>query len=262
MSATANAGNSANSLVDSLTDYAQFISTRAVTDTGGTTGFDYVGANVNAATRYAGVLVADAGAFTSRTLNATADYSITFTVNVADPGTIYTLQINTARLGATTTVEDSGTSNQAAASMGAVTGQYNAVTNASLGLAAVTTSSGGSDNDVFNQAGVLTLTGLTGSQTITLRFTWAMGADSTCTGIGCNVAGVDEAAVRLGIAGTGSGTPGTSADDYPGVGSRTIGNDGHFVTILANVTYVPEPGTALLFGLGLSGLAFARRRRA
>ena len=56
---------------------------------------------------------------------------------------------------------------------------------------------------------------------------------------------------------------GTTADDYPGVGSRTQANDGHFVNIATTITaVVPEPGTAMLLSLGLAGLAkFGARKR-
>ena len=57
---------------------------------------------------------------------------------------------------------------------------------------------------------------------------------------------------------------GPTADDYPGPGDvvdRIQANDGHFVGIKAVVTFVPEPGTVLLFGAGLAGIALHGRRR-
>ncbi len=254
-----NAGNTANFIEDTATAYQQNLSTTAIQDSGGTSP-DTLAATVDARTRYAAIVVTDTASLTSRTRTATSDYKITFTVSA--PGLVmYDLRIDTSRIGATTTVEDSSTSNQASAALGSVTGRLNSVVNGNLGLAAVTTSAGGSDYDPFSQAGVLTLTGLTGTQIITLDFAWTATADSTCTGFGCQTLGVDEAAVRLGMTGTGGGITGTTVDDYPGVGSRTMADDGHFVNILATVTFVPEPGTVMLLGTGLAGLGFAGTRK-
>jgi hypothetical protein len=70
----------------------------------------------------------------------------------------------------------------------------------------------------------------------------------------------DEAAVRLGMD---SALSSFTADDYPGVGGRTLSGDGIVVTAGLVPLPVPEPETAALLGLGLGGLAFmgtGRRR--
>jgi hypothetical protein len=249
--------NTANFLNDSLTDYRENRSSTSVLDSGGTTA-DVMGGNVNAQTRYAAMTGADGGVATAPSRTATHQYTITFSVTAA-PWATYGITIDTGRFGAITRVDDgTGGGN---GSIGAVTGLLNGVGNANLGLTSVGLGQGtGAANTVINQnSPALTLTGLTGTTNITLQFTWSSTANSTCSGFGCSTTGNDEIAVRLGMAGTGSGV---TADDYPGVGARNINGDGHFVTINATITNVPEPGTVLLLGGGLAGLAFRGRRRA
>ncbi len=254
---TTNGPNTANYTEDTTTAYAQNLSATSILDSGGTSP-DSIASTVDARTRYAALVGADSGAFTNRTRTATADYKITFTVTAPALET-YDLLIDTSRLGALTTVDETLGTGQATASVTGVTGRLNGVVNTNLGVAAATTpaNAGGNYNVVLSQTNTLALLGNVGTQSFTLDFTWAMTADSTCTGFACSTPGTDEAAVRLGLAGT---TSGTTAEDYPGVGGRTLANDGHFVNILATVTFVPEPGTAVLLGLGLVGVA-ARSRR-
>lgn len=244
--------NTANFKNDSLTDYRENLSTTSLTNPGGSVA-DVVGNSVSAAGRYAGMLAADAGIFTNLSRNITQSYQITFTIT-APAFVTYDVSINTSRIGALTRVDD-GTAS-ASANIGAVSGTLNAVANPSLTLAAVNLANGNSAaNTPFSQlTPIITLTGLTGNQVITLAFTWTAAVTSSS-----GLTGGDEVAVRLGMAGTGSGV---TAANYPGVGSRNINNDGHFTGINAVITAVPEPGTLLLLGSGIAGLAVAGRRRA
>jgi hypothetical protein len=245
--------NSADNKVDTLTDYRENRSSTSLPDSGGTTP-DLVGNSVNAQGRYAAMTAADSGIFTNLTRTATHNYSITFTIT-APVWTTYDVTINTARIGALTRVDEGSASGNATIS--ALTGTLNAVANGSLGLTQVTLGNGNSAaNTPFNQTTpTITLTGLTGNNVITLAFNWTSTTTSSS-----GLTGGDETAVRLGMAKT-TGT-GTTAPDYPGVGARVIGNDGHFAGINATITAVPEPGTLLLIGSGIAGLAVYGRRRA
>ncbi len=211
---------------------------------------DLVGAMVSFETRYAAITAVDREATSSNaTRTQTSNYKITFTVNNPIGGD-YRIDIDTRRLGALTLVDDSTTGTGASASLSAVAGLLDGLLNATLGLAAVPTLSGASGgNTAFNQStSTLTILDSAVTKTYTLDFSWTATATST----------QDEAAVRLGIAGT--IVPAT-ADDYPGVGSRTAANDGHFADVKVTLLTIPEPGTAALLGLGLVLVATGARAR-
>ena len=58
-----------------------------------------------------------------------------------------------------------------------------------------------------------------------------------------------------------TGLTDASADDYPGVGSRVVDDDGHFVRVIVTLLDVPEPGS-LLLGVGaLAAIARGARLR-
>lgn len=246
---------------DTLTDYRENRSATSVTDAGGSVA-DVVSNSVNAQGRFAGMVGADGGVATAPSRTATQSYTISFTVS-AGIGTTYDLILDTSRIGALTRVDDgTGGGN---ASISAVTGLYgvNAAPSISaFSVGAVSLGQGtGAANTPFSQSSsTVTISGLTGSNTINLSFSWSATANSTCSGTGCSATGNDEMAVRLGLPGTGSGV---TATDYPGVGGRVQSGDGHFVTANAVVTsVVPEPVTLALLGLGVVGLAVSGRRRA
>lgn len=241
---TANAGNTA----DSTGASDEFLSTMTVLDAGGSVA-DLLGNQVTAGTQYSSITANDLGGNGSNSYGTTSDYNVTFTVDGEGAAT-YDITIDTSRIGAFTTANDGGGGGLASASMSAVTGVSSVGGGTgSLDLAALAGVSGGGDQDSpFNQAGVYTLTGLSGVTVVSLDFTWTSSTLSE----------QHEAAIRMGMTGT---LGALTADDYPGVGARAIGGDGHFVDITATVTAVPEPATAVLLSLGLIGLTVSGRRR-
>lgn len=264
-SAAMNGSNTATGKTDNLGSnifgetgaYSENASSLTTLNAGGSAA-DTIGSTVSAGTRYAAVLAADTGQNNSINRTATSSYSITFTVSAA-PTAMYELTIDTSRIGALTRVDDTNTSRSAIYTMGAVSGTVDAVADAALGLASLgfNESINTSKDTPFNQTNQLVISGLTGTHTITLSFAWTSTVNlPTATA----ATGNDEIAIRLGIAGT--QTTRVSAEDYPGAGARVMNNDGHFVTIGAEVTnIVPEPGTLAMLGIGLAGIARAGRKR-
>jgi hypothetical protein len=202
-------------------------------------------------TRYAMVVGADVGNAGTVTENMTANYTITFRVT-APVGEAWVVNLVTSRVGAMTLVDD-GTGS-ARDTLSAVTGTKTGAgaLTGSLALALVPTiTSGNTTNTPFNQTSTAAISGVgTGvAQQVTLTFNWTASARSTRTGTNG-----DEAAVRMGLT---SAATGFTADDYPGIGGRTMASDGHFVS----ATLVPEPTPVALLLTGLTGLAFAGTRR-
>src|SRR5262249_6778334 len=140
---------------------------------GGETLPDAIATKVDGATRYQSTETADANGFFvgAATLTATASYQVQFTVTPQFSGTVYTLQIDTSRIGAFVVRDE--TSASASNSLTAVTGTLNGPTVGTLGLpslAGLNTSN--TTTSPFNQSNTFTLPGLTGVQNFTLTFTW------------------------------------------------------------------------------------------
>ena len=97
----------------------------------------------------------------------------------------------------------------------------------------------------------------TGSQTIAVNVDFDLSAFSNdgCSGFICSsISGGEEAAVLFGA----QSVMDQAVDDYSTWG-RALGPDGYNSTWTLNVTTIPEPSTALLVALGLTGLAMRRR---
>lgn len=231
----------------------------------GTSAADTVGAVVTGASRYVSNAAADRPiAFSGGTAAATinSDYTINFTVTPGLGAGQYSVSVNTSILGELTLLDDIN-AKEATVSVTNVTGRLGGVVTPGLGIAGIaqTFSVGTGTNDAQERniagANSINLGTFAGTQSFVLRFTFSTSASAPQ-----NVGGADEGAARFGANGPLSGA---TADDYPGPGDvvdRTQANDGHFVNISATMTVVPEPGTALLIGLGLAGLVARGRRRA
>lgn len=223
----------------------------------GETAADTVGSTVSALTRYAWTQTSDTdGIFTGDSpLNATSNYRVEFTVIPGLGATVYDLVIDTSRIGALVTRDESGAT--ARATISAVSGTLNGVGNAGLGLTGPLERSS-SSTGVLNvsQSNSLVLTGLSGTQSFVLDFVW-----TTDTNSNSGIAGGDEGVALFGLD-TRINTRVGAADDYPGTSGRANpAGDGHFVDITATVTAVPEPSTWALCALGVLGFGLVAKRR-
>ncbi len=173
-------------------------------------------------TQYTSLVTTDGdGAGASAGLESIAsDYQIDFTVTA--PGA-YRIQVDTSISGDMHLVNDGAS---ASADVSGVSGTFSGgtLTTGSLDLAdpgSISASTGGSIS--IADAGSATIFGVSNGAAVphNLHFTFTQIVTSSS-------GGGDEAAVRLGI-NSGIGTE--TAGDYPGSPARTIGDDGHFVTV-------------------------------
>ncbi len=233
----------------------------SITNAGGSVP-DTLASFVTGATRYTSNVAADRPvAFSGGTARATmnTDYTVTVTTNAPLTHT-YDLVVNTSILGELTLLDDTSVGNGTAV-ISDVTGRLNGNVTGGLGLAGIAESfsvgTGVNAAEERNKfaANSINLGSFTGPQSFALRFTFSTEARSPQHALGG-----DEAAVRLGSSGP---LGGANADEYPGPGDvvdRNQSLDGHFVTVIATITAVPEPSSALLLLSCLAGCVGIRRR--
>lgn len=218
--------------------------------TPGGTIVDSVGASVSAEGRYASNLWADAS-FTGVNAVTNNSYNLSLSVS-ADPGTFYDITIESLFQGVLVRDDDSFFG-QSEASVSAVTVSINGSVSVPHSTSAQLLALGYYDAaQTFSESGSSSLTGLTGITNLDFVVSWTSSADNSED---------DEVAVLLGLDEAGGPVSGVTAGEYGNLTSpRNLDGDGHFLLVGATVTAIPEPGTLVLLGMGLLGLAAHRRR--
>jgi hypothetical protein len=218
------------------------------------------GATVSASTQYIANIAADRDQIGNQTATGqvSVNYTDSFTITPDIATATYNVIITSSLLGALTGNNDSaGNSSTGAVSITNVAGSLGGTPNPNLALAVAGSGAkpaSGTSSATISGSNLLSLGPFTGTQTLQLTFTWTMSATSNG---GAALQTGPEEAVRLGAAGQ---LAFATADDYPGVGSRTQALDGHFVSIVATVVSVPEPSTIGLAAIaGLALIGFRRR---
>ncbi len=205
--------------------------------------------------RLAGLAAADSDALgaarsTSLILSMQIDFDI-----VATPAESWTMQLDQLRNFALTLRDDASNAHASQASVNLHAGAFNFTPgpSGSIPIPTAGENTGSVSGDLYVPANANNTSFMNGvgPTSVQLNFSQRLAADSYdstffTTG--------QEAAVRFGIAGNLSSV---IVDDYPGIGARSATNDGHFVDV--KLTFVPEPASAALIGIG-SLMLMARRK--
>jgi hypothetical protein len=165
--------------------------------------------------------------------NATTDYNIPFSVNVA-AGAVYNLQIDQSRQGFMAVINNNTTGTATCSGVaGDLTGGTSSGTLATAALGNIN----GQGGQGISQTATAYRTGVTGTgsaQNYTLHFTWTQ-SGSSLGSIGYTGG---DSAVQMGY---GDCNGDISSDDYSQFGHNAA-TDGHWVTVTATVT-APSPPT-------------------
>jgi hypothetical protein len=226
----------------------------AGTPTGGGTDADaLVGDTLGASNRYTATAWRTSRSLGTRTV--VHDYQITFAAN-ADVGVVFDLAITHDLEGLLQCDGDCAVSDATVTDVTVAAVSTTGIVGGDTGQATATSTPntflGSESTDIDAVAGLTTITGLTGNNTVTLNFSWTTtvtGERRRC-GPGCTIDANGTA---------GFGIEPQFAPGYPG--GNPDPNDGHFVDMLMTVTHAPEPSVASMLLLGLCGLAYVGRRR-
>ena len=224
-SATKNAGNTADATNNGAVDGRQWLSAVVASPTIDQSSTHFL-------SRYSAVDCADSGAFTNSRQQATANYSVGFTVNGTGP---YKVVVTTSWLGALTRsgrwwrlVHGHLAGDERQLQRARDRSRATSPSRPARHNPATAGSTSSSDRPAWSPASRATWARSPANQNHTLTYSSpANGFDANSPG-GSAITGGDEAAVRLGIACTLSGQ---TAGTYPGPGGRTAANDGHFVDV-------------------------------
>ncbi|MGH0028864.1 MAG: PEP-CTERM sorting domain-containing protein [Myxococcota bacterium] len=211
---------------------------------------------------------ADVGQGGDRWVQGSLDFDITLTVDVDDPLAEWTVDLSQSVLGlyglnGDGTASAVGTQDSGSAEMTNVTTVVNG-NNYDVtvwpGSHSNNPSNNSSSSQQFsgNRNDNVILAGIGDAVfNVSIAFDLEAFSNDGCSGFICSSAsGGEEAAVLFGL---NSGVIDQDVDDYSYWG-RSSGPDGYDSTWTLNVNVIPEPTTGLLVGLGLVGLAAARRR--
>jgi len=176
--------------------------------------------------------------------NHTFNHTLTTVFTVAtSPGLAYDVSFHTERMGTLGLDDDTfyNSTVYSSASLSVLTGTVNGVADALLNLSATELDDGSIGTSAVNQTSTHSdYTGQVGTQVFTVVTSWT----STVT------SNYDESGVSVG----------QDVGNALFLNLEIPANPGDGVYTYITVTVVPEPSTALLVGLGMTGLASAHRR--